>query len=159
LLGNPAAYANHEKFVLQEVVPFIERNFGVSHQPKDRAVAGYSNGGDWAASMAVRNPGVFDAAIVMSPSISVYRNVKIKPETRFYISAGLLEPHAINAASCLAAGLLKSGTQIRVTKLPYGHSFDLWQDAFVRDSSAWLKGSKELQSEPMDAAMKCRGFD
>ncbi len=159
MMGLPDAYQRHEKFVLNEVIPFVERSYSVSTNKKDRAVAGFSSGADWAASIAMRNPGVFGGAIVMSPMISVYRNASAKLEGTFFITAGYLDAGAMRAAPCLGSVLAKRGADFRITKVPYGHSQDSNELAFANDAALWLAGKPAASGPFIAPAAPCRTFD
>lgn len=54
--------------VLAELLPWAEKRFGLSKDPKRRALAGSSFGGVATLYMAMLHPEAFDAVIVESPS-------------------------------------------------------------------------------------------
>ncbi|KAG2443225.1 hypothetical protein HYH02_009298 [Chlamydomonas schloesseri] len=55
--------------VLDEVLPFAEKEYGVSAEPSMRAFGGSSFGGICSLYMALRHPGAFGSYLVESPSL------------------------------------------------------------------------------------------
>ncbi len=52
--------------ILKGVIPYIQSNYMVSKDPKDRAIAGLSRGAAQAMTIALKHPGVFDYVGVFS---------------------------------------------------------------------------------------------
>lgn len=50
---------SYEGFILDELMPQIERNFCTITRPQERAIGGISRGGFWAYSIAFRHPDLF----------------------------------------------------------------------------------------------------
>jgi S-formylglutathione hydrolase FrmB len=65
--GGADEYAAHERWLLNEVVPWAQRALGASSDRTQVFVAGYSFGGDLALSLANAHPDVFGGALVHSP--------------------------------------------------------------------------------------------
>ena len=59
----------YERFIIDELVPYLEDRFNIYHNPGKRAVAGFSLGGLSAFDLAWRNPAVFGVAGVFSGSL------------------------------------------------------------------------------------------
>lgn len=51
--------ASYETFVLDDLMPRIQRQFCTINTPRNRAIGGISRGGFWAFSLAMRHPDVF----------------------------------------------------------------------------------------------------
>jgi predicted alpha/beta superfamily hydrolase len=58
-----------QKFLLEEVMPFVERNYRVKSEPQHTFIGGSSLGGLNALELSRRNPGVFGGVIAMSPAL------------------------------------------------------------------------------------------
>ena len=61
--------AAYERFLFDELVPWVEKYYNVHQLPARRAIAGFSLGGLSAFDLAWRNPGEFGAAGVFSGSL------------------------------------------------------------------------------------------
>ncbi len=59
----------YEQFLLEELIPWVERNFNVYKLPARRAIAGFSLGGLNAFDVAWRNPGEFGVGGVFSGAL------------------------------------------------------------------------------------------
>lgn len=55
--------------IINDLLPYVERRYKVGTQRKDRAIGGLSMGGYGALNLALRNPGRFCGAAVISPAI------------------------------------------------------------------------------------------
>ncbi|HEU4473125.1 MAG TPA: alpha/beta hydrolase-fold protein [Flavisolibacter sp.] len=66
--GRGAKAALYEKFILEELIPFIHTEYGI-RQFKQKAIAGFSLGGLSAIDTLWSNPGIFTAAGVFSGSL------------------------------------------------------------------------------------------
>ena len=59
----------YETFLIDELVPYIEKNYPVSKQKCNKAVIGFSMGGFGALSLYLRHSDSFAACVALSPSI------------------------------------------------------------------------------------------
>ena len=84
-------FFQHERFVLEEVLPSAEAEYGASDDPAERIVYGHSNGGVFAAAMGLRNPNVFRYALPFSVGINPTNVIEAEVGTSFYFFAGTLE--------------------------------------------------------------------
>ncbi|MCX9155683.1 alpha/beta hydrolase-fold protein [Niveibacterium sp. 24ML] len=130
LPSNPARFAAHERFIIETLLPWAESNFGASNTPADRTLAGFSNGADWAAAMALRHPELFGRAIVMSPIMVSQYAIPDAPGARFDLSAGALEPPFALATACFALRLHAKGHTVTLRWWPHTHSPEQWRTAF-----------------------------
>jgi enterochelin esterase-like enzyme len=99
--------AQYERFLVQELVPWMESRFNIRQLPGRRAIAGFSLGGLNAFDVAWRNPGEFGAAGVFSGALwwrhkafrqskpdadrivhDYVRRSKKAPSVRFWFMAG-----------------------------------------------------------------------
>lgn len=127
--GGTAAFAAHERFVLNTVLPHVEREYQLKPDPQARAVGGFSNGGAWAISMAARSPGVFRGVIALSPS-NVGAQAAPHPAARVFTQGGTLEPSFLSAARRYAALTRQAGNPTRLVQRVGGHDFLMWAEAF-----------------------------
>lgn len=128
----------HERFLLDTVVPAIEARYGAPPGRRLRAVGGASNGGVWAASMGLRNPGVFGTAFVMSPGMRPAQHGEARSSTRFHVSAGDLEPGFRWAAGCIAGDIVARGGTATFSAYPSGHDTWMWGRILLDHARDWL---------------------
>lgn len=131
-------FATHERFVLDTVIPAIEAKYGAPPDRRLRAVGGASNGGVWAASMALRNPGVFGTAFVMSPGVQPVQPGTARSLSRFYLSAGDLESSFRWRARCVAQGIVGRGGVASFASYPSGHDLWMWGRIMLDNARDWL---------------------
>lgn len=127
-----ARYAAHERFFLGEVVPWAERTHGVSSDPADRAVFGFSNGASFAASMVRRHPERFNAALAFSHAYDGL-DAADDPDLsgrRFFFVAGRLEPTFVARSKTIAGAVAARGADVHQEVHESGHDEAMWQAAF-----------------------------
>lgn len=127
-----ARFTAHERFLLDEVLPYAERTWGAAADPSLRAVMGYSDGAAWSLAMAARNPGIFRNAIALSFGWSpgVLPTLKRAPIANLYLAAGLYEPDFLKPTR-EAAGVLSAGGRVRFEVRAAGHGMTVWEDEFA----------------------------
>lgn len=135
-----ARFDAHEQFVLQEVLPLIEKKWGASADRRDRVVMGQSNGAAWALFMASRHPDQFSTAIALSfgwkPTLAQLR--KGGAIERLYLSVGTREPPAFAVRSRQAAEILAPhASWLRFDVTPDEHGQTAWDQRY-RDALAWV---------------------
>jgi enterochelin esterase-like enzyme len=148
----------HERFLLDTVIPAIEAKYGSPPERRLRAIGGASNGGVWTASMALRNPGVFGTAFVMSPGVPPAQHGKARPSSRFYVSAGDLELPFRRNAQCLAGEIIARGGIATFTSYPSGHDYWMWGRIMLDNARDWLapKVAAPVLAAPPEA--NCRAY-
>lgn len=160
--GMPApAFLAHERFLLDTVVPAIEAKYGAPPERRLRAVGGASNGGVWAASMALRNPGVFGTAFVLSPGVRPAQHGAARSSSRFYVAAGELEPGFNANAACVAGEIVARGGIATFKSYPSGHDIGMWGQALVDHARDWLApqgGRPVLAALPATGCAERRHF-
>ncbi|PNY81758.1 alpha/beta hydrolase [Deinococcus koreensis] len=128
--GGEAAFRAHERFLLDTVLPEIERRFGVRGTAQGRVVGGFSNGGAWAISMAARHPDTFRGVIALSPSNLPGAQGLPHPQARVFTSGGTLEPGFLEASRTYAASIRARGGAVRQVGRVGGHDGLIWQEEF-----------------------------
>jgi enterochelin esterase-like enzyme len=132
--GGEARFAGHERFLLEEVLPYAESTWGAPADPALRAVLGESNGAAWALAMAVRHPEVFDTTIALSfgwgkPILPVLKDGRIR---NAYLGVGLYEGSMLGRTRDAAAALIDRTDRLRLEVRPAGHSPTAWEDQFAQ---------------------------
>lgn len=141
---NPRFLA-HERFVLEEVLPWAEREFGAASAPERRAAFGFSNGGVWAAFQGVRRPDVFGTALSFSCgacSVAVPERpapASSGPVARFYFLAGRLEPSFLRSTRAASERLRAAGYEATMHERVAGHDSVMWNEQFG-DAVRWAFG-------------------
>lgn len=124
---NMSFFLKHESFVLKEVLPYVEAHYGASADARDRVVTGFSGGGAWAIQMGLRHPDVFPTVIAQSvvwPGAE--QGMADTKTTRFYLSAGTLEPKFYDETLRLADLARAAGHDVVLEKTVSGHSMPVW---------------------------------
>ncbi|MDP3748320.1 MAG: alpha/beta hydrolase-fold protein [Phenylobacterium sp.] len=144
--GGDARFTAHERFLLEEVAPLAERQFAAATDPRERAVAGYSNGGAWALQMGARHPGVFGKVISLSPAgasgIGILQGAKFGD---VFLGGGTLEPTFATNARTAAALVAPRADRLWLEVRTAGHSHDLWEDLFA-EAVVWMLGDADLSA-------------
>jgi enterochelin esterase-like enzyme len=130
---DPAQFARHETFFVEELVPWATQTYGLSSNPADRALMGYSNGASFVQAIGLLHPDLF--GVVMPFSTGNLQTGRIKPAAgarlpRFLLAAGDMEPFLPTTAA--ATAWLKSlGAQADETVYASGHDMLLWRQAMA----------------------------
>jgi enterochelin esterase-like enzyme len=93
VLRGADAQARYETFLATELVPYIDAEYRTAASPAGRAIAGISQGGGFAASTALRYPGIFGVVGALS---AAFRGEAAgagdpMPGTHFYVSCGTVD--------------------------------------------------------------------
>ena len=122
----------HERFVLDEVMPWAESRHGAPAARERRAVFGMSNSGGWAMQMGLRHPDRFAHVIAFSPggvrSGHVTPAARVTPPVRFLLLAGTLEPVFNEVAKTWARELADRRLEHRMIEVVAGHDPTVWRD-------------------------------
>ncbi len=134
-------YGLHLKFVVDEVMPWVEDEFKVSGKRADRAVTGFSNGGAFAFTAAVDRPEAFGAAMPYSVAAFSREDMKKTAEKgglpRFYFCAGTLEAFMRGTQSALEI-TQGAGATAELDAYVSGHDSIMWQIAFAKHIQAYF---------------------
>ena len=134
LQGGEARFANHERFLLDEVLPYAEKTWGVRADPALRAVMGESDGAAWALTVAARHPDIFQTAIALSftygpPVLAVLKEGRIR---NAYLGAGLYEANPLRRTRDASTELGGKADRLRLEIRAAGHSSTAWDDQFAQ---------------------------
>lgn len=124
----------HERFFLDEVMPWAESHHGAPRTRERRAMFGVSNGAGWALQMGLRNPERFAHVIAFSPggvrTGHMATGMRMTPPVRFLLLSGSLEPVFDEVTRAWIAALAEKGLEHRVIRLVAGHDWNAWRDHF-----------------------------
>lgn len=146
LLGWPQSmsyFLKHESFVLKEVLPMVEAQYGASSLPQDRVITGFSNGASWVASMGLRHPDIFPNVVAQSLGwFPVDAGVDSASAARFYLSAGTLEPTFLAQTQKFADRARASGHDVVMRIVVSGHSQTVWRPLLI-DALKWAFAGRQ----------------
>jgi enterochelin esterase-like enzyme len=138
----------HNRFVMEEVIPFVEARYPVARNAAGRTTAGYSSGATWALSAAAQRPDVFGNVIGLSmgtqPGVEMAGKMK---RGRLFLAAGLFEQHFHERSLQAAEAARLAGAEVRIETPAAGHSFTLWDIAWA-DALLWLYGGSVRSADP-----------
>ena len=154
-------YANstaHARFVTDELVPLLERDFPLVGQRSGRCLLGSSFGAVAALSAANRSPDMYGSLALMSGSfvftdigtdhgggpafdpvvrfVNRYRARPRRVADRVFVSCGVYEPLIIRNRSMVPT-FESAGMEVRYVEARDGHSWENWRDR-LRDALSWI---------------------
>jgi enterochelin esterase-like enzyme len=155
LQGGEARFAGHERFLLDEVLPYVAKIWGVKADPALSAVMGESDGAAWALAMAARHPGAFQTAIALSftygpPVLAVLKEGRIR---NAYLGAGLYEAFPLRRTRDAATELSGKADRLRLEVRAAGHSPAAWNDQFAQ-ALLWAFPAAHDGAQAMTAARR-----
>jgi enterochelin esterase-like enzyme len=156
-----AEYANstaHARFVTDELLPLLERDFPLVGQRSGRCLLGSSFGAVAALSAANRSPDTYGSLALMSGSfvftdigtdhgggpafdpvvkfVNGYRARPRRVADRVFVSCGVYEPLIIRNRSMVPT-FESAGMEVRYVEARDGHSWENWRDR-LRDALSWI---------------------
>jgi enterochelin esterase-like enzyme len=137
----PARFAAHEKFFVEEVRRWTESRFGVALPAERTAVFGVSAGGELALALGLRHPHVYGAVLCASPG-GGYKPPGIMPSPlpRTYLVAGTQEPFFLENARRWADALRDADADVVMHERSGSHGGAFWREEFPL-MVAWAFGS------------------
>lgn len=125
-------FDRHMSFFAEELTDYARKEFAVSSEPEDVAVAGYSNGGVFALWAGLQHPETFGGVIAMSPGMVFIEPTDLAAEVRarFQVSGGLYEPTFAKTARTTEATLREAGFDVMARYPAAGHAQDQWEYVF-----------------------------
>lgn len=131
-------FGKHLRFVIDEVIPYIEDHYPASARREDRIIGGSSNGGHWALIAAALRPDLFGKVMALSASgRPAAAQAPALANTKLYGSAGLFEPVYLGNTLGAIAAAHDAGAQTRTYTVVAGHSQVAWEIMFA-DGAPWL---------------------
>ncbi len=138
----PARFAAHETFFVEDVRRWTASRFGVALPAERTAVAGVSAGGELALALGLRHPDVYGAVFCASPGAG-YRPPAVMPLAlpRVYLVAGNREPFFRENATRWASALGDAGADVVMAERVGSHGDAFWRQEFPR-MVAWAFGGR-----------------
>jgi enterochelin esterase-like enzyme len=154
-------YADHDRhaqFIVEDLLPFIEKVFPVEARPQSRCLMGASFGAVASLSTALRYPRVFGRMLLQSgsfaftdighrnhrgplfdPVVGLMNRFRADPTAfseRVFVSCGTYESLIYENRS-LVPLLLSTGMDVRYVEARDGHNWENWRDR-LREGLSWL---------------------
>ncbi len=122
----------HERFVVDEVLSAIDREYEIFEDNCVRGICGFSNGATFAPSMSVRNPELFSFAIIMSAADNRVSLDCYPPghTCKYYLAAGTREPEYLRITRDIASDLQNLGVQHLLAVRNADHNIEFWSEEF-----------------------------
>jgi S-formylglutathione hydrolase FrmB len=180
---NSSMFGDVEAYLTKTVPEFMQKKFNASTATGSIAIAGLSEGGLCATTLALNNPKMYAAfgnysgdesptyqsdsqqqtiATLFGGSQADY-NAHNPPylltQHRYsglsgWFEAGAQDPVAVQAAHALQGLAAKAGIDTCIATPPGSHNFVLWQQAFS-DSLPWLSWKLKLTPQPQSVPARC----
>jgi enterochelin esterase-like enzyme len=152
-----AADPGHAQFVVEELLPFLEKEYPLDRKIESRGLMGASFGGVASLSTAWRYPGRFGRLLLQSGSfaftdighhkrgpafdpvvawVNQFRNAPGKPSEKVFVSCGTYESLIYENRS-LVPLLQATGMDVRYAEARDGHNWENWRDR-LRAALSWL---------------------
>lgn len=152
-----AADPRHARFVVEELLPWVEGRVSIDPDPSARGLMGASFGAAAALSTAWRHPGRFGRLLLQSGSfaftdigesrrgpafqpivefVNAYRDQPIRVAEKVFVSCGQYESLIYENRS-LVPLLDATGMEVRYVEARDGHNWENWRDR-LREGLSWL---------------------
>jgi enterochelin esterase-like enzyme len=180
---NSTMLGDVETYLTKTVPQFMQKNFNASTTPGSMAIAGLSEGGLCATTLALNNPKVYSAFANYSGDESPTYQDDNKAQTiqtlfggsqanynahnppylltqehftglSGWFEAGAQDSQSLQAARALHALAFNAGIDACIMTPPGAHNFDFWTQAF-QNSLPWLSWKLKLTPEPQSIPAHC----
>lgn len=133
-------FTAHERFFVDELAAWAERELGATTDRTLRAVFGFSNGGVFASEMALRHSERFGVALPFSAGVApdTKRN-RPASDIRVYLAAGLFEEGFYTTTRAFGLELERVGAQVVFNPRAAGHDYSMWEEEFAA-AALWAFG-------------------
>ncbi len=124
---NSPAQGNYADYVLDEVIPLIEKRYESGGLAADRIIAGHSSGGFGALRLAMMRPGYFRAVVALSPDtdLEVTHRHMVMNESVKHVSQRQLRAYAGPRGSMVepSSGLIQMILGLSAAYAPKGRDY------------------------------------
>jgi enterochelin esterase-like enzyme len=127
----PARFAAHEKFFVEDVRRWTQSQFGMALRTEHTPVFGVSAGGELALALGLRHPSVY-GAVFCALAWRVYKppGVMPRPLPRTYLVAGTQEPFFLENARRWADALRDADADVLMNERAGSHGGAFWREEF-----------------------------
>ncbi len=141
-------FDRYERFLLEQLIPWLEENYRLRTGPENRTVMGSSMGGLASFALAANNPGVLGAAGCLSPWFEydsnryihdVLRPMKVKPDIRVYMDSGIKDWRGLDDGH---RGMLLARLELLRLGFEEGKDLDWTVDT-------WFPSDADLKDSPV----------
>jgi len=152
-----ADHPGHTKFLVEELVPRLERDWPLVGDPAERGLMGASFGAVASLAAAVRHPGYFGRLLLLSGSfaftdigpsrrgpafepvvnfVNAFRQRPTRVSERLFMSCGTYESLIYENRSMMPL-FQSTGMEVRYVEARDGHNWENWRDR-LREGLSWL---------------------
>jgi len=152
-----AADDRHTRFIVEDVLPYVENHYPISPNPKNRGLMGASFGAVASLATAWAHQGSFGRLLLQSGSfaftdigenqrgpafepvvsfMNAFRDNPGRPATKVFLSCGTYESLIYENRSLLPL-LQQTGMNVRFVAARDGHNWENWRDR-LREGLTWL---------------------
>jgi enterochelin esterase-like enzyme len=143
--GGSDDFATHERWLIEQVIPWAERTQRAATTREQRFIGGFSNGADLAWQLANAHPDIFGGALVHSPVGA--SAAWIEPNAarqRWVVTGGTQEgsggvERGGSVPRAIAQAAERSGGAYRICIGRWGHTGRAWRE-LTPGSVVWLLG-------------------
>jgi enterochelin esterase family protein len=155
--------ADFTRFIIDELIPWVDRHYRTDPRPERRAVMGASNGGDISLWLGASRPEVFGHVGAQSTTIKddVYDLFRNDPrlDLTLYLDLGTYDiPVIIPMVRGFIPVLEEKGYRFRYGEYPEGHSWGLWR-AHIDDALELFFPAPEPSSRPAGSSQGAGGTE
>lgn len=125
---------SYPQSLVEEIIPFIEKNFRVKANKDNRAIAGLSMGGGHTTMATNNNPGVFGWIGVFSAGgedteefVNTLKKVNAGGVHHYWIGVGTTDM-ALQGSKTLYAAAQKAGLNVSYHESPGAHFWFIWRE-------------------------------
>jgi enterochelin esterase-like enzyme len=127
-------FDRHMRFVVSELIPFVEKEYPLAPGRANRVIQGQSNSATFAREAALRHPDLFNTALAFS--IGWTEPADFGPpgatRARFVLTAGYYEAPFYRATKRSAKALRDQGFDVTEEYLYAGHEPNAWAISFTK---------------------------
>lgn len=132
-MADYSASEDYLKFLTDELVPFVEKNYSISTEASDRLIMGASMGGLISTFVSYTRPDIFKNSAAQSPAYS-QANISViemiaeggYKDINVYIDTGILYDTKI-VSRIAKALLVERKIKLNYNEYPEGHNWTNWQ--------------------------------
>ena len=128
---DPDRFEAHLRWVTEEVLPLVAERFGISTRREDLAIAGFSNGGAFAASAGLRAPHRFGHVMAFSVGAPPQMPAQVEPAPQFFLAAGTLETGFLRGTRAVLDLARSREIPAEMITFAAGHDAGMWDRALA----------------------------